>query len=479
MKLFGGVHISGHPDLHNIERLDSLPMAQIMRMQRCGIAIDREWFWNMSTELEAEKVELRKQITSYIPSDKLDEFVNESSDVLDFNVNSTQQMATLLFKLLGVGRGKQLKKTKSGDQLSTDKKQLETLKRDHPVIPLVLEFRECAKLVSTYTKKIPTVARLHNKGLCLICELPHYEDHYRLHYQIVTTRTDTGRLAMRKENVQNIPARTKRGARVRKGFVASKGKLLISRDYAQIELRLLADRANEPNMIKVFLEGGDIHLDTAMRAFNITDPKKVDKMLHRAPCKNVNFGVVYGLGPPGLLDLMAITYATARQPMPDWLTLEWCEQFIEKWFGLYPGVEAYLDSQHYRCRRYEIVWTPIGRVRRIPEVRSVHERVRQAGLRQGGNMPIQGFAADVMKIGMARVEQRLSSLRDDNRIYAEALLPIHDELVSEVDEEWADDVGEMIGFEMEQSLTDIETGEDYCRVPIKSDGHSMERWSKE
>lgn len=479
MKLFGGVHISSHPDLHNIERLDALPMAQIMRMQRCGIAIDREWFWQMSSDLEAEKVDLRKQITSYIPEDKLDEFVNESSDVLDFNVNSTQQMATLLFKLLGVGRGKQLKKTKSGDQLSTGKKQLETLKRDHPVIPLVLEFRECAKLVSTYTKKIPTVARLHNKGICQLCELPHYEDHYRLHYQIVTTRTDTGRLAMRKENVQNIPARTKRGARVRKGFVSSKGNLLVSRDYAQIELRLLADRANEPNMIKVFLEGGDIHLDTAMRAFNITDPKKVDKMLHRAPCKNVNFGVVYGLGPPGLLDLMAITYATAGQPMPDWLTLEWCEQFIEKWFGLYPGVEAYLDSQNYRCRRYEIVWTPMGRVRRIPEVRSVHERVRQAGLRQGGNMPIQGFAADVMKIGMARVEQRLSSLREDNRIYAEALLPIHDELVSEVDEKWADEVGEMIGYEMEGALTDIETGEEFCRVPIKSDGHSMERWSKE
>ncbi len=501
MALFGNIAIPGKPDLLNIEKLDALPMAQIQRMMRVGIAIDREWFWQMSSDLEAEKTELRKQITSYIPADELEDIIGkdikaeeaEEEDegkgkdkevkvkrTSDFNVNSAVQMAELLFKQLGVGRGKQLKMTKTGDRLSTGKKQLETLKKDHPVIPLILEYRECAKLRSTYCEPLPKLARLHNAGECQLCGLQHPEAHWRVHTQLVTTRTDTGRLASRKPNLQNISTRTERGRRVRKGFVAQKGKLLVSRDYAQIELRLLAHLANESNMIRIFEANGDIHLDTAMRAFNINDPKKVDKILHRAPCKNVNFGVCYGLGGPGLYDLMAITYATAGQSMPDWITLQWCEDFIDKWFDLYPAVRQYVETQHYRARRYEIVWTPMGRVRRIPEVRSVHQRVQMAGLRQAGNMPNQGYAADTMKIGMARSESNvLSRLRDDNRIYAEALLPIHDELVSEVDEDWADDVGEMVGVEMERALVDEDTGVLMCRVPIKTDGHSMKQWAKD
>lgn len=478
MSLFGDITIPRHPDPENIRKLDLLPLPQIRRMMRMGIAIDREWFWQMSSDLEAEKVELKKKITSYIPEDRLDEFVGDSGDDLSFNIQSAPQIAELLFKMLGIGRGKQLKKTKTGDRLATDKKQLETLKRDHPVIPLILEYRECSKLKSTYTSKLPELARLHNRGECQLCGNHHHEDHYRIHTQIVTTRTDTGRLASRKPNLQNIPARTKRGQRVRKGFIASKGMRLVSRDFSQIELRLLAHCARAISMLKVFLAGGDIHLDTAMRAFELA-ADAIDKLLHRAPCKNVNFGVVYGLAAAGLLDLMILTYATAGKEIPTWLTLEWCEKFIEKWFDLYPEVRDYLEIQHYRARRYEIVWTPMGRVRRVPEVRSVHNRIQMAGLRQGGNMPIQGFAADVMKIGMARAESRLVQLREDNRIYAEALLPIHDELVSEVEEDWADEVGEIIGSEMEQALTDVDTGEEYCRVPIATDGHSMERWQKE
>lgn len=500
MSLFGGIQIPRKPDLENIRKLDLLPLSQIRRMMRCGIAIDREWFWQMSSDLEAEKVELRKQITSYIPEDKLDEFVNESSDVLDFNVNSAPQMATLLFKLLGVGRGKQLKMTKSGDRLSTGKKQLETLKKDHPIIPLVLEYRECEKLKNTYTDKLPKIARLHHHGICGVCGLHHYEDHYRIHTEIVTTRTDTGRLAGRRPNLMNIPARSKRGQKVRKGFVASKGKLLVSRDFSQIELRLLAHCANESNMIRIFKEGGDIHLDTACRAFNLDynyysdlavrkdkgllkpEEKKIwadFSMQNRSPSKTTNFLIVYSGTEIGLYDTLVVNFAIAGLPCPDWLTQDWCGQFIKTWNGLYPEAANYFDLQEYRCRRYEIVWAPTGRVRRIPEVRSVHTRVQMAGLRQGGNMPIQGFAADVMKIGMARVEQRLSQLRDDNRIYAEALLPIHDELVSEVDEEWADDVGEMIGFEMENALVDEDTGVLQCRVPIATDGKSFQRWAKE
>lgn len=479
MSLFGSIQIPGHPDLSNIQRLDVLPLNQIRRMQRVGIAISRETLWELSSTLESRKSELKKAIASYLPEEKLDEFVSESSDDLNINVGSAAQIGILLFRVLKVGKGKRLKLTKSGTRISTGKKQLEALKRDHPVIPLVLEYRECSKLKSTYTDKLPLIARLHTgRGTCGACGLLHQQSHYRIHSQFPTTRTDTGRLASKNPNLQNIPARTELGRMVRKCFIAQPGKKLVSRDYAQIELRLLADRANESNMKRIFQSCGDIHTDTAMRAFGISDPGKVDKILHRAPCKNVNFGVAYGLGAPGLYDLMTLTYAVAGVPVPDWLDVQWCEDFIQKWFSLYPEAHEYFELQHYRARRYGIVWSATGRVRRVPEVRSVHERVRAAGLRQAGNMPIQGYAADVMKIGMARVEARFEEMRRQG-LGVEALLPVHDEILSEVDEEWAEEVAEIVGAEMAKALVDAETGELRCRVPIETDGKVMDRWSKE
>lgn len=479
MSLFGGIKTPGHPDPENVRRLDLLPIPQIRRMMRVGIAIDREYLWQLSSKLESRKTELKKDITSLIPEEALNTFVNSTTDELNLNVESAHQIAKLLFEVLRVGSGRRLKTTKDGSRISTGKKQLETLKRDHPVIPLILEYRECSKLKSTYTDALPKLARLHNSGCCGICGLKHTEDHYRIHTSILTTRTDTGRLASKRPNLQNIPARTKLGREVRKAFIPQKGCKLVGYDYAQIELRLLAHAARESNMVRIFRSGGDIHLDTAMRAFNIPKAADVDKMLHRAPCKNVNFGVAYGLGPDGLYDLMAVTYAVAGVSMPDWLDIHWCSNFIEKWFDLYPDAANYFDLQHYRARRYGITWCMFGGVRRIPEVRSVHERIRAAGLRQGGNNPIQRGAAGVFKIGMARSEKTLSMLRENHSIHAEALLPIHDELLCEVDEEWAEEVGQMYGWEMSEALRDEETGEYMCRVPITTDGKSMNRWEKE
>lgn len=476
MAFFGGINVPRQPDLYNIGLLDLLPVPQIRRMHRVGVAIDREHLWALSSTLESRKVELRKDIASYIPPDRLEQFVADSSDDVGLNVESATQIGRLLFDWLGIGRERKLKRTKSGTRISTGKKQLEGMKRDHPVIPKILEYREASKLKSTYAEALPKLARLHDRGDCF-CGRRHSIAHWRIHTTILTTRTDTGRLASRKPNLQNIPARTKLGREIRKAFITTPGLRLVSRDYSQIELRLLGHCAQEPNMLRIFKANGDIHLDTAMRAFDIADPKLVDPTLHRAPCKNVNFGIVFGLGPDGLYDLMMVTFATAGLAVPDWMTLEWCEKFIAKWFDLYPAVRAYMELQYYRARRFGIVWTPLGRVRRVPETRSVHERVRQAGLRQAGNMPIQGFAADTFKIGMGRVERRLELIRGQG-IEAEALLPIHDELLMEADEKWADEVGEFAGWEMQQALTDEDTGEDYCRVPIMTDGHSMTEWKK-
>jgi len=485
MALFGGVEIVGRPHMENVRKLDLLPMPMIRRMQRLGIAIDIPYLDALTADLDAEMRDLRNEISWEIPTDKLDLFcimADQAEDWTDnwspINVESGDQLAKLLYDVLHIGSGKDLKRTASGDRISTGKKQLEVLKKDHPVVQLILDYRERSKLKSTYTSKLPRIALYHPKGMCPVCELRHVEPTWRVHTEFTSTRTDTGRFASKHPNLQNIPARTKLGRMVRAGFIASPGTLLVSRDFSQIELRLLAHCAVERALIDIFLLGQDPHLMTAMRAFNITDPAKVDKLLHRAPCKNVNFGVVYGLSAPGLYDLMAVTYAVAGKPLPPDIDVHWCERFIEQWFDLYPEVKAYMEIQFYRARRYGIVWDIFGRIRRVPEVRSCLSRIRNAGLRQAGNMPIQSSGAGLMKLAMGETEEELMRLVDMG-IWVWPLLTIHDELITEVEEDYAEATGEIIGEIMDAVTTDKNTGVNLCRVPILSDGHPMERWVKE
>src|SRR6185503_4755059 len=281
--LFGSIELPGHPDLANVRALDLLPIPQICRMMQVGVAIDVERLGEISEILASKMAELELEITSYIPPAYLNAFLAESGDDIAINVDSAEQIAELLFKVLKLGEGKDLKRTPSGLRISTGKKQLEKLKRDHPVIPKILEYREASKLKSTYADALPLLA-VEEGPLKVI------------HTQLPTTRTTTGRLASRKPNLQNIPTRTKMGQMIRKAFIARPGCRLISIDYSQIELRLLADRARERKMIEVFESGGDIHTETAMRAFGIDDPAKVDKISQRNPCKNINFGVCIAHG---------------------------------------------------------------------------------------------------------------------------------------------------------------------------------------
>lgn len=495
MALYGGVELPGHPDPINSMRLTTLASPMIRRMQNVGICLDREWLGDMSITLQGKKAELRREINDYIPADRLDEFVSQSDDSLMLNVESAQKIGELLYKVLGVGLGRNLKRTKSGSRISTGKKQMESLKREHPVIPKILEYRECSKLDSTYCIGLPKLVQWDK-----------YWGRWVLHTTLLTTRTDTDRLASKAPNLQNIPTRTKLGQMIRMAFIARPGKLLVSRDYAQIELRLMANAAQDRVMMEIFRVGGDIHIATACRAFNLdyeyylglsknkdagilsADDAALWKSFSiekRAPCKNVNFGVAYGLGAIGLYDLMAVTYATAGLDLPEWITLEWCEEFIEIWFDIYPEMRIYFELLGYRARRYKISWGMFGGVRRIPEVKSCHDRVIAAGLRQAGNNPVQRDAAGVFKIGMARTEDLVLKPARESGIYAEALLPVHDELIMEIDEEFADVIGEAAGYQMSQALVDEGTGELRCRVPILVDGHTMpydskgySRWQK-
>lgn len=502
MSLYGGIALPGCPDYENVRKLDQLPIPMIRRMMRLGVGLDIPYCHGLTSMLEKDMSELRVDIACEIPPDRLDEFVSKSFSIDDstqaavasrvlgpeagfsywspINVESGDQIARLFYDVLNIGKNLQLKKTKGGDRISTGKKQLELLKKEHPVVELVLRYRERSKLRNTYTLKLPKIAVFHPRGKCCpVCELPHIADSWRVHTEILTTRTDTGRLASKNPNLQNIPARTELGRLVRQAFIPTPGHVLVACDYAQIELRLLAHCSQDPVMIQAFRDGLDIHLVTAMHAFGITNPLKVDKLLHRAPCKNVNFGIVYGLTESGLYDLMAITYATAGRPLPPEITPGWCGEFIRDWFGVYREVEPYMEKQYYRARRYGCTWTEFGRTRLVPEVKSVHKWIQSAGLRQAGNAPIQGTAADVMKVGMARVDNEVLVPLYEQGVWAWPLLPIHDELLSEVEEDYAEYVLERKGEEMGLSMTNEQTGRDLCRVPICSDGKVMDRWRKE
>lgn len=480
MSLYGHISLCDTPNLENIRQLDLLPIPQIRRMQRAGVAVDLGHFRELSSHLESKLVELKADVSSYIPAAALDQFVGESGDDLDLmNVDSTEQIAKLLFELLGVGRGKRLKTTKSGARISTGKKQLEALRRDHPVIPKILEYREYSKLKGTFVDSLPRKARLHPKGLCCpICGLDHLEQHWRIHGTIFSTNTVAGRLSMRRPNLQQIPSRTKMGREVRKGFVAGPGKRLIAVDFSQLHLRLVAHLANEPNMISVFQADGDIHVETARRAFGLGPDEKPDKLTQRDPTKMTNFFILNRGGAPGLLEILYMNFALADQPAPDWLTLEWCGRFIDTWFGLYPSISEWFDLQDYRARRHGIVWCMFGRVRRVPEVQSVHERIVAAGLRQAGNHPLIASEAGIYKIAQARVEDRFEILRDQG-VGVEAVIPVHDELVIECDEDWAEEVCEMVGYEMSHALTDTLSGQELLRVPLKTEGRVTPAWQKE
>lgn len=483
MALYSGITLPGCPDLDNVRKLDLLPMQSIREMMQYGIAIDIPHLEQLTETLTKEINELRIEIVSYIPAKKLDEFISKSGideddedGYLPMNVESTKQMRRLLFDVLGVGKGHALKLTKSGD-VSTGKRQLETYKKDHPVVERVLRYREYAKLVGTYTRKMPRIARFHNHGECKVCGLTHLYPTWRIHSQIMVTRTSTGRFATKEINQQNLPVRTKYGKEVRKGCVASPGCVIVGVDFSQLQLRILADRAHERKMMWIFENGKDPHTMTAAWTFGV-DEDKVTKE-QRDPSKNVNFGIVFGETPPSLHEqLVSDSYGRSGTAVPDWLTKAWCEAFFVRWHGIYEDVQPYMDTQYYRARRYGVVWDMFGRVRRVPEVRSVHKRVVGAGLRQAGNHPIQAPDSGMMRLAMAEVQERvIMSLRREG-IWCWPLMIIHDELLVEVEESWGEFVKDQIVSVFEDVLTDKSTGERLCRVPITATGWVSTRWEK-
>lgn len=488
--LYGGIRLPGAPDLENVRQLDLLPLPMLQQMHRYGIAIDLPYLRAFSADLAREMTALEKDIASYLPPDRLHTFAMQANTIEElqgqalFNANSADQIRELLFTTLKVGSTRDLKRTKHG-ALSTGKKQLELCRDDHPIVPLVLEYRMRQKLQSAFAESLPQWAVYHPAGPCCpVCELVHVESTYRVHTEFLTTRAETGRLASRRPNLQQIPVRSDLGGRIRRAFLASPGTRLVSVDFSQIELRDLAHLANARSMIEIYRDNKDIHLYTACQIFDkdydhyaqlaryyphLTPEEKQDwkhfSLHHRLPSKNVNFMIVYGASDQGLQAQLALSGL--------FWSLEQCQSFIHRWFSLYPEVEAYLDLQHYRARRYEYVWDTFGRIRRVPEVRSCHAYIRSQGLRQAGNMPIQSCSAGQLKLVMGELHACFDVLRQETGTWIWPLLSIHDQLIVEVTEPHAADI---LTF-----MTDVFSSvmRDRWRVPILADGEVLTRWSKE
>ena len=381
----------------NLYREIELPLCDVLyRMEKLGIDIDRNQLEQFGVMLSVRIAECEKLIFSYSEE--------------PFNINSTRQLGELLFDKLGLPP---VKKTKTG--YSTNADVLEKLKSKHPIIPTIMDYRMLTKLKSTYAD-----------GL-----LKEIREDGRIHTTFQNLVTATGRLSSTEPNLQNIPVRTDLGAEIRKMFIPKPGCVLIDADYSQIELRVLAHIAQDENMCNAFRSGMDIHTVTASQVFAV--PASEVTALQRRHAKAVNFGIVYGISEFSLSEDIGVTRWEARD-------------YIDSYLANYRGVKAYMHNVIEDAREKGYTETMFGRRRYIPELKASNFNVRSGAERMTLNTPIQGTAADLIKLAMIKVDAALRN----NFPEAKLLLQVHDELIVECPEEIAQDVAKLMSAEMEQ-----------------------------
>lgn len=374
-----------------------LPLCRVLyRMENLGIAIDREQLEQFGQMLALRIEECEKLIFSYSGG--------------PFNINSTRQLGQLLFEQLGLPP---VKKTKTG--YSTNAEVLEKLRGKHPIIPAIMDYRMLTKLKSTYADGLVKV--IGGDG--------------RIHTTFQNLVTATGRLSSTEPNLQNIPVRTDLGAEIRKMFIAKPGCVLVDADYSQIELRVLAHIADDKAMQQAFLDGMDIHTATAAQVFGVA-PEDVTP-LQRRHAKAVNFGIVYGISEFSLAEDIGVSRYEAKD-------------YIEAYLANYQGVRSYMRQVVAEARDRGYTQTLFGRRRHIPELKSSNFNIRQGAERIALNTPIQGTAADLIKLAMIRVDAALRERFPE----AKLLLQVHDELIVECPEEAAPEVAGLVSREMEQ-----------------------------
>jgi DNA polymerase-1 len=394
-----------------------LPLAPVLAsMERVGIALDPEALREISVEVDAAVERLQREIFALAGE--------------EFNLGSPQQLGRILFDKMGLPAGRQ---NKTGYATGAD--VLHSLARSFPVAAKVLEWREVSKLKSTYIDVLPTLVDARG----------------RIHTIFNQTATATGRLSSTNPNLQNIPVRGELGRRIRKAFVApSDDRVLLAADYSQIELRLMAHLSGDEAMRAAFHEGQDIHDFTARRIFDVGPFAEVDPNQRRM-AKSVNFGLLYGMSDFGLAQRLEIDRGTARA-------------MTEAYFERFPGVRGYIDRCLEEARERGYVETLLGRRRYMPDLRSKNYMLRAAAEREATNAPLQGSAADLMKLAMVRLDRRINA----DGLDAVMLLQIHDELIFEVALRDLDAVGRVVKHEMEHALE--------LSVPIEATLKTGKNW---
>ena len=383
---------------HKVE----MPLMKILaKMELAGISLDTDWLSRESVDLENDLRELEQKIF---------ELSGE-----EFNMNSPKQLGEILFEKLKLDP--KAKKTKTG-QYSTSEEVLQKLAYKHEIIQHILKYRTYQKLKSTYVDALPSEIEPKDN---------------RVHTTFSQTTAATGRLSSLNPNLQNIPIRTARGQQIRGAFVAEEGKKIISADYSQIELRLIAELSGEDNMIKAFQNGEDIHASTASKLFKIP-LDQVDKT-QRSQAKTVNFGIIYGQGAFALAEQTGLSRTEAKQ-------------MIDSYYENYPKLKIFMTEQVEKARKNGFVETILGRKRHLKDINSNNFVVRGHAERNAVNAPIQGSAADVIKIAMIDIDRALS----EGGFKTKMLLQVHDELLFEVPEEEIETIKALIKEKMESAV---------------------------
>ncbi len=368
----------------------------IEQMEKDGIKVDAGKLRELGKKVDGRLAELEKEIHKIAGT--------------GFNVNSPQQLSEILFERLKIDT-KGLKKT-PGKVISTAAPELIKLKGKHKIIDLIIEHRELAKLKSTYIDALPELIG----------------DDGRIHTQYDQLGTATGRLSSKNPNLQNIPVKTELGNEIRKAFVAEKGYKLLSADYSQLELRIVASLAGDKKMTSILKEGRDVHRATAAQVFNVEEEKVTSQMRNSA--KALNFGVIYGMSIHGFAQAAGIDYEKAKI-------------FVKKYFEEFKGVASYIEKIKREVAKNGFVETFFGRKRFLPEINSSAWDLRQAAERAAVNFPIQGTAADLVKLAMINVDSKIKNER------VKMLLQVHDELLFEVPEKDISETAETIKAAME------------------------------
>ena len=377
-----------------------LPLARVLtEMETAGFSVDTEGLASFGKELSERLTLLQNEIYRLAGC--------------EFNINSPKQLGNILFVKLGIKNGK---KTKTG--FSTDAETLGKLRNDHEIVDLILEYRSVSKLISTYVVGLSEAA----------------DENGRIHTTFLQTETRTGRISSREPNLQNIPVRTELGSQMRKFFRAAEGCALIDADYSQIELRILAAVSEDAAMIDAFLSGNDFHKETAAKVFSLPSEQVTSEIRGRA--KAINFGIVYGMGAYTLSKDLKISVYDAKS-------------YIDNYFRTYPKVKEWLDSCIEKARETGFARTVLGRRRKLEGINGKNANVRNFEERVAMNMPVQGTAADVIKLAMVNVAKKLREGGFKTRL----ILQVHDELIAEAPLDEVATVTELIRTEMQNAFS--------------------------